>query len=307
MKPSWRSVRSQARFRRIRSKAKAFWERARESIGIEPGTVRRAVLVASLALTASAQTTTTVGMPARIEQLVLPGPELEVAPTDLHTPVIVRIVATWPHGDAFRYDLEYWGLDPGDYDLAKFLRRKNGAPDAASALPAIPVKVESILPPGMITPHTPGVGGVRALGGYRTLLIVGGIAWFGGLLVLLLAGRKRRRAELASRARPMTLAERLRPLVERARAGTLSRRDRSQLELGLVAFWRRKLALDERRPDEALVALRADERAGPLLRSLEQWLHAPASAESVDVSALLEPYRDLPADALELESHRARN
>jgi hypothetical protein len=273
-----------------------------------PGSVRCAVLIALLALAAHPQTTitTTVGMPERIEQLVLPGPELEVVPSDIHTPVVVRIVATWPHGDSFRYDLEFWGLEPGDYDLRQYLRRKNGAPDSASALPAIPVTVKSILPPGMVTPHSPGAGGVPALGGYRTILIGAAIVWVGGLLALLLAGRKRRRLD-AARARPMTLAERLRPLVERARAGTLSRSDRSQLELGLVAYWRRKLALDDRRPDEALIAMRAHERAGPLLTSLEQWLHAPASAESVDVNALLEPYRDLPADALELDAPRARS
>src|SRR5678815_98809 len=101
--------------------------------------------------------------PQEIAQVVVAGleaPELEV---------VAERVATWPHGDAFRYDLEFWGLEPGDYDLRNFLRRKNGAPDAASTLPAIPVTVKSILPPGMVTPHSPGMGGVPALGGYRTV------------------------------------------------------------------------------------------------------------------------------------------
>jgi hypothetical protein len=35
------------------------------------------------------------------------------------------------------------------------------------------------------------------------------------------------------------------------------------------------------------------------LRCLEDWLHRPDAPEDVDVGALLAPYRDLPADALE--------
>jgi len=47
-----------------------------------------------------------------------------------------------------------------------------------------------------------------------------------------------------------------------------------------------------------LVDLREHPDAGPLLRGLEDWLHRPEPRESVDVGALLAPYRDLPADAL---------
>ena len=52
--------------------------------------------------------TTSVGMPGRVEQLVLPGPLLQARPiTDRTLPVVVRIVAAYPHGDAYRYDVEY--------------------------------------------------------------------------------------------------------------------------------------------------------------------------------------------------------
>jgi predicted nucleic acid-binding protein len=270
-----------------------------------------AVLFVCLAPLAWAQSTApisgapSVGMPARIEQLVLPGPELEVVPADPKSPIALRIVATWPHGDAFRYDLEYWGLEPGDYDLRTFLRRKNGAADVATTLPPIPVTVKSILPAKLTKPHVPEAGEVPGLGGYRTLMIAVAVAWIAGLGAILFLGRRRRQRESAAIARPRTLAERLRPLVERACAGTLSRTERAQLELGLVAYWRRKLELDDRRAAEAIAVMRKHEQAGPLLLSLERWLHAPASPESVDVAALLEPYRDLPADALELAAAHA--
>ena len=56
----------------------------------------------------------TVGLPARAEQLVLAGTQLEPAPWDDATPVVVRIEAVYPHGTAFRYDLVYQGLEPGE-------------------------------------------------------------------------------------------------------------------------------------------------------------------------------------------------
>jgi hypothetical protein len=149
-----------------------------------------------------------------------------------------------------------------------------------------------------VRPHPPRAGSAPHVGGYEELLLVAGALWVVGLVWLLWAGRKRREEE-SLRARPATLAERLRPLVESALEGKLSRTERARLELGLVAFWRRKLGFEEKKPEEALALLRDHEEAGPLLRSLEDWLHRPAQPEQVDVAALLDPYRDLPADTLD--------
>src|SRR5260370_19079993 len=56
------------------------------------------------------RSTSTVGMPAKIEQLVLPGTELEAKPIeDRRAPVVVRIVNAYPHGSPFRYDIFYYG------------------------------------------------------------------------------------------------------------------------------------------------------------------------------------------------------
>ncbi len=251
----------------------------------------------ALALAAwQAKAETTVGMPARVEQLVLPGPELEVVPAEPGAPLVLRIAATWPHGDAFRYDLEFWALEPGEYDLAAQLRRADGS---AAALEPIPVAVRSVLPPGQRVPNEPGEGAVRSLGGYRSWIVAAAVAWLVGL-VAILSKRRRRHADAVAAARPKSLAEQLEPLVERARAGELSSAERAQLELGLVAYWRRKLALDELPPHQALARLRDHSEAGPLLVSLERWLHDPASGRAIDVARLLEPYRGLAAGSIDL-------
>ncbi|MEM7309206.1 MAG: hypothetical protein AAF682_21155 [Planctomycetota bacterium] len=242
-----------------------------------------------------------VGIPQTLRDVVLPGPELEVAPSDFATPVSVRLAAVRPHGTDFRYDIVYYGLDPGEYDLRDFLRRKTGAP--ADDLPPLLVTVESVLPPGQVQPSRPTRADLPAVGGYRTWIWVLGIGWVLGLAALLRAGRRRDEETGGPERGPRTVAERLRPLVEAAVAGRLSREEHARLELTLIAFWRKKRGLDGVGAAEALATLREDGEAGPLLRQLEDWLHRPAAGgegEGVDLAALLAPYQNLPADALEL-------
>ena len=94
----------------------------------------------------------TVGMPAKFNQLVLPGSELEaIHAEDRSVPVVLRIAGVWPHGTAFRYDLVYYALEPGTFDLRKYLQRKDRT--ATDDLPPIPVEVKPVLPPGHIEPN----------------------------------------------------------------------------------------------------------------------------------------------------------
>ena len=95
---------------------------------------------------------TSVGMPAQIKQLVLTGAQLEAKPIeDRKTPVVLRIVATYPHGTAFRYDLEYYALEPGRFDLRDQLKRVDGS--TVDDLAPLPIEVVSLLPAGQIVPH----------------------------------------------------------------------------------------------------------------------------------------------------------
>ena len=239
---------------------------------------------------ASEEAAPTVGISTRLDQVVLSGTELEVKPlTDRGTPVVVRIVEVYPHGTSFRYDLEYYGLAPGAYDLKDFLRRKDGS--SAADLPAIPIEIRSVLPPGQIEPHALTPEKSPPLGGYRRALWVGGVLWVIGLAAILLLGRKSRR-QAASAQPPRTLADRLRPLVERAQAGTLTAPERGELERMLLAFWGRRLGLTHLDPSQVLAEMRKHPDAGRLIEQLELWLHRPDTADQVDVTALLAPYRE---------------
>jgi hypothetical protein len=282
-------------------------------------------LVAAVALLAGEEPAASVGMPVWIRDLVLPGTELEVAPVSLETPVIVRIADVRPHGTAFRYDLVVYGLEVGTFDLRERLVRKDGT--KAEGLPELPLVIGSVLPPGRVLPSRPERGELPALGGYRALLWAGGAAWLAGLWAIL-RWRRAPAAGAAGAARPpLTAADRLAPLVEKAMAGELSQAERAQLELTLIAFWRTRLDLHGASTASAIATLRAHERAGPLLQRLEDWLHRPGPtrttgttgttgatgtagtagpngagpAGEVDIAALLAPYRE-PAAAARAET-----
>lgn len=256
-------------------------------------------LVSSAALRAEVTQGLSVGVPARIDQLVLPGPELEAIPlADRALPIVLRVTEVFPHGDSFRYDLVYYGLEPGEYDLREYLQRQDGS--STADLPTIPVTIQSILPPGQIEPNRLESQGSPSLGGYRALLIALGIAWSLGVLAFLWKGQQRKaRTKIIQPSRPSTLADRLRPLVEQAMAGTLGEGKQAELERLLIGYWRRRLGLEGTDPAEMIAILRRHEEAGPLLESLEDWLHSPNPQQDVDLQRLLEPYRNLPADALQ--------
>ena len=258
------------------------------------------LLPAGLAL-AEDQRSATVGMAARIDQLVLPGTELEVKPLEgREVPVVVRITGSYPHGTDYRYDLEYYALEPGTYDLCAFLQRKDGS--SLEDLPKVEVEIQSVLPPGQVEPGALAARETNFFGGYQLLLVVGAVVWLAGLLAILFGGRKGRSAQAEAESRPLSLADRLRPLVEDAMAGQLTEARQAELERTLIAFWRRRLDLDDLRPAEAMARLREHEEAGPLLIQLEKWLHRPGENRDVDVLALLEPYQNLPADDLTTEA-----
>src|SRR4029453_18132158 len=97
-----------------------------------------------------------------------------------------------------------YGLAPGAYDLKDFFRRKDGS--STADLPALPIDIRSVLPPGQIEPHALTPEESPALGGYRRALFVAGVLWVIGLAAILLLGRKSKRPSASVRP-PRTLAE----------------------------------------------------------------------------------------------------
>ncbi|MGL6073608.1 MAG: hypothetical protein ACRC8S_05540 [Fimbriiglobus sp.] len=258
------------------------------------------LLVLFLSTTFCFAQSASVGVTVKMESVILPGPELEVKPIDSKkTPIILRITRTYPHGSDFRYDFEWYGLDPGDYDLKDFLQRKDGKP--LGTLPATPLKVTAIRPPGQVEPNALVLTESPRIGGYRLVLIGLIVAWVLGLVAIVFSFFfPRRRITEGPTEKPVSLADKLSPLVEGAMRGELSTNQLASLERGLFAYWRKRLRLDATDPSEAMNRLRNDADAGPLLNQLENWLHRPGQQETVNVAELLKPYRNLRPDEVDL-------
>ncbi|MCB9879131.1 MAG: hypothetical protein H6835_16165 [Planctomycetes bacterium] len=257
-----------------------------------------AVMLSGAIATVAAQTRdqreATVGMRCYVEQKVLPGTELAAAPGDFRALVAVRVVKIWPHGSQLRYDLEWTGFEPGTYDLCKFLVRKDGS--STDDLPALAVTVTSVRDGDDNEPSEPEPVPAPRVDGYGTDQIVFAVVWVVGLLGILFFGRQRKAKAAPPAPRP-TLADRLRPLVERVAGGDADDAAKAELERLLVAFWRARLGLGEAKAGDAIAAIRRHDEAGVLLRQVEAWLHMPVPPQQVDLKTLLEPYRAVTADS----------
>lgn len=251
------------------------------------------VLAGGLSAQARDQREATVGMRAYVEQIVLEGSELVPAPSSFESPIRLRVLKTWPHGEHLRYDLEWMGLEPGTFDLVEYLERKDGS--GKDGLEPVRVTVKALLPFGEFEPGETQPKRAAEVGGYTTTQIVLGVFWGIGLLAILFVGRKRLPRSAPPAPKP-TLADRLRPLVEKVASGDADEAHKAELERLLVAFWRSRLDLGDKKAVDAIVAIKKHDEAGALLRQVEAWLHAPEPPGDIDVQKLLEPYRAVSAE-----------
>jgi hypothetical protein len=226
--------------------------------------------------------------------VVLPVAGLQGRPVTDRSPVHVRVAEARSQGEATRYDLRYLGVRTGAHDLRDQLILADGTD--ATRLPPLPVLFVGLLPERhdgsleLVLPASP-----PRMGGYRVALGGAVLAWVLGSVVIWVRNRRRHRlpavAAVGIEDAGPSSADRLRGWVEAAVRSELDVAGRARLERSLIAHWRGRVVDDSMPPSEAMARLKAHPEAGPLIRSLEQWLHRPPGSASVDVEALLAPYR----------------
>lgn len=241
-----------------------------------------------------AQLTAPVGMFAPISQVYFPGTELIPDPGTGAAAglMVIRVDGVYPHGDGFRYDLSWSGERPGEFDLTQWLRRRDGTP--TTDLPALPVKVTSLLAPERFTPNDLRPPASGWVGGYRVLLGLLGFFWLAGLAALLWFRPKAPGTE-AALSSGRTRLEQIRGQLEAVLGrGELCTADKASLETLIVGFWREQRQLTALEPADLLQTLLNDPDSGPLLRQLERWLYdRPQRADSAELQDLLLPLQKL--------------
>ena len=228
--------------------------------------------------------------------VTLPRGDYQPRPLDDRTPLILRVEKiTAATGGRFTYQFHYIGFEAGDYQLADYLVRPDGS--LAKEIGDEVVHVRSTLPAdfsGALNPYFPRP--FPWFGGYRMFLWMLGLLWVAGIAAFAWFGRKKHIVVApVVVVPPPSYADRMRPLVEAAAAGSLTTDGQAELERLMTGFWREKLALPEQRMADALAALKRHTDAGALLRALERWLHRPGGATRAEITGLLEPYRGQPA------------
>ncbi len=236
-----------------------------------------------------------VGVIADVDSVILPGTELKGRALFNDAPMVVQVKNVFAHGDGFRYDLSYQGFEPGDYDLSKWLVRKDGS--ATDGLPGIPVTVRSVLPPGQQKPHEIDAGKLPSVGGYTGRAILAAVVWVVVLLGLIFVGRSRKR-KTKHEDSVVSLADLLKDRLAAAENGEMTSSQYAELERVLFSMWRRRLGLEAMPAADAVQKIREDEKAGPLMRQMEAWIHSPSRDANLDLAELLNPYRDIPANEL---------
>jgi hypothetical protein len=217
--------------------------------------------------------------------------DLEALEVNAKSTVIVRIDAkTLSKSGGFDYELHYIANRPGIHDLTQYIRRTDGGKLAMSK---VSIDVRTTLPKGhqgnLSEIDQPAVPSPMR---YRLWMGIAGAVWVIPMLALWIRRRWLNRPKPEPHVEPpLTLADQLRPLVGAAIEGELNVDQQAKLERLLVAFWRERLGLGSLDPRDAWSRLRKHNEAGALVNQLERWLHQRPNGQTVDVAALLEPYR----------------
>lgn len=228
---------------------------------------------------------------ARVE---IPGERLEVVPLDEHAPLAVRLEAASETESGYIYDIDFVGLEPGVYDLIKYLQTPSGeSPD----VPPHMVSVERKLPPdfrGEIMTLTRRVRFPSAWYGITAVTL--SVLWVLCLPPLIFLGRGKKIVEPEEQAVLPTLRDQLNALL--AEIGEEESKEIwYRLEATLIQYLIDSRQISEEKAFEQLIALKKDDVAGPVIREFEQCLHAPdgRGRESLD-RALAECARVLEAN-----------
>jgi hypothetical protein len=239
------------------------------------------------------QTKAPLGLPETLEDLFIPGPKIEVIPrTNNESSLVIRILKIKPAAEGFRYDLEIYALDPGIHRISQFLRYATDRSPVQSLDATFEVTtthpLDTLPKPSEPEPVEP-----EKLGGYKNLIIILGTFWV-LIFFAIIFYRKKPIANLVVETPLPTLHEKLQVLFSAASLGELNDQEQANLERLILGHWKEKIPeITSLTPARALVELRSNPEASPLILKLEEWLHAPNKKLSrEEFLSLLTPYTE---------------
>lgn len=231
----------------------------------------------------------TVGENILIKEVEIAKPQVEVIPRkSYHVPIILRISNIKETADSFLYDIHVESLEPGEYDLRKYLKKINGA--TLNDADPIKLQVSSLLPKDQIEPQKPSRQTPERIDGYITTLKVIAALWILGLIILIFKRKKNPESESQTIQKP-SLKKRMSKLIKEASEGTINNQGRAKLERMIIEHWRNKIPETKKlSPSQALKTLRKNPQSSPLIIALEKWIHSPEPISKKEIDELLKEY-----------------
>jgi hypothetical protein len=231
--------------------------------------------------------------------LTLERGDIKASPPTDNAPLVARIQSIQPvDSEKFLYQVSYFGLEKGTFNLTDYLCTPDGR---RLRQPILPVHVSSHVPDSAdyviqnlrLSDHPKPPP-------YTALLSLSAFVWVAAGLWMFLPRRKKPAPppptipiEEAVKAR--TLEDLLRPLVEKAANKSITAEEKARMEQILFQYWGALLRLDHLNSVEQLRRILDHEEAGALLRTVEQWLYQPDSEiPPEEINKILKPYMDLP-------------
>lgn len=239
--------------------------------------------------TVSAQIKNGVGLVKRVK-VSLPGELLVAAKVDDKSDAMVRIISTQKLKNGYSYDLEFIGLEPGKYNLVKYLR--TASTNEFANIPEYLIEVSSSLETdfsGELLDFQKTVPNLTPW--YKNLnrgLIV---FWVLLLPAIVLFGRRKKKVEKVIEVKEKSLNEKICELLATLE-GKSSKELWQKIEGLIFQHWCQKKDLDGMPMHEAISKLKADDEAGPFILKLEEGLHSKEFRNEKQVTELIRSWTE---------------
>jgi hypothetical protein len=236
--------------------------------------------------------TDTLNVPLGVEQAAIitySGPLITVAPYKWGVAVNVRIADIKEAEGRRVYDVRYIVNRAGTFDLKDYLVAADGSP--LTNLPTFKFSGDAKLSKNLDTRIQETEAVQIDVGGryYETMALLF-VLWILWLLLLIFYKRPRKSAATSTGPTGPTPAELLAHFRTQLESGTLSTADKARMEMLLLHRWRDELSLGSLPMDLALEKISRDAKTASSLKTLQHWLHHPASSvQTAEISALLLP------------------
>lgn len=226
-----------------------------------------------------------VGLVKRVT-VSFPGEEIMAAKVDEKSEAMVRILNKKKTADGFTYDIEFIGLEPGTYNLVKYLRSAvTGEP---LNLPEYSVEVDTVLNKdfqGELVDFQKSVETLTPWYKKLNYLIIG--FWVILLPAIIFLGRKKQVVEEIIEVKEKSLNEKIQELLTTLK-GKSSKEIWQKIEGLIFQHWCKEKNLGNMPMHEAMVKLKADSEAGPFILKLEQGLHSKSLKNEQEVTDLIQ-------------------